>query len=173
MSVTMKLDAPSVRALIADNDEFRLELQSAVIQEIVRGVYDKSIPAQVMDMIGKQFAQSKSDLMQAVAVDTVFRNHIDSALQKVVESTRIQANAYSTSRTLSLEAKAKIDTRVRELLDEEVKVEGLQTKIDAALERMERKAEKAIEKALERIDATYHEAVVQKVMEKFVSFATK
>ena len=169
----MKLDAPAVRALIADNEEFRLELQAAVIQEIVRGMYEKSIPDQLLNVINKQFTEKKNELMQAVAVDTVFRNHIDKALQQVVTSTRIQANSYSTSRTLSLEAKAKIDTRVRELLDEEVKVEGLQTKIDAALERMERKAEKAIEKALERIDATYHEAVVQKVMEKFVSFATK
>ena len=169
----MKLDAPAVRALIADNEELRLELQAAVIQEIVRGMYEKSIPDQLLNVINKQFTEKKNELMQAVAVDTVFRNHIDKALQQVVTSTRIQANSYSTSRTLSLEAKAKIDTRVRELLDEEVKVEGLQTKIDAALERMERKAEKAIEKALERIDATYHEAVVQKVMEKFVSFATK
>lgn len=169
----MKLDAPAVRDLIKADDEFRLELQAAVIQEIVRGVYEKSIPEQVMSMIGAQFAEQKNALMQAVAVDTAFRNHIDNALQKVVESTRVQANAYSTSRTLSLEAKAKIDTRVRELIDEEVKVEGLQAKIDAALERMERRAEKALDKALESIDAKYHDLVTQKVMEKFVSFATK
>ncbi len=173
MSITMKLDAPAVRDLIKADDTFRLELQAAVIQEIVRGVYERSIPDQVMSMIGAQFAEQKNSLTQAVVVDTVFRRHIDNALQKIIETARNTANSYSMTRTLSPEVKAKIDARVRELIDGEVKVEGLQAKIDAALERMERNAERAIDKALERFDAKYHELAMQRVMENFVSFATK
>lgn len=45
MSITIKLDAPALRALIADDENFKLELQRAVIAEVVSQIVPKDIGA--------------------------------------------------------------------------------------------------------------------------------
>ncbi len=174
MSITMRLDAPAVRDLIKANDEFRLELQSAVTQEIVRGLYEKSIPQQVLDAINNQFAQHKQDLTQAVAVNESLKTAFDKALTGIVATTRSSANNYATTRQLSPEAKSMVDARVYQLIKEVIdeKTEGFNARIDAAIERMERRAENMMEARLKAFDKAYHDLALQKVMEKFVSFST-
>lgn len=57
MSITIKLDATALRALIGDNDEFRLELQRSVTAEVMRNFLMRD---------ADQLARIAQDMMQDV-----------------------------------------------------------------------------------------------------------
>jgi len=175
MSVTMKLDAPAVRKLIADDEAFTLELQSAVLQEIVRGMFDKSIPATMRDVIDSAFKDHQETLKEVIASDVEFRAQLDSALSGLVQSIRNSTVGYGMQRVLDEEAKRMIDQHVNQKITEAVDrhKETLSDKVDALILRLEQRFEKEIEANLSRMDENYHQIAYQEIMKKFVAFSTK
>jgi hypothetical protein len=172
MSITMKLDTPAVRSLIKDDASFELELQAAVINEIVKGLYDKSIPTALRQMIDDACADRKQAIVDAVQADVGFRAHVDGVMSAMVQSVRASTNSYTVQKSLSDEVKRMINHHISNLVEEEVKKreEGLTAAVDAMIGRLERKFEVAIERRVEEMDLAYHNVVLRKVMEKISEF---
>lgn len=175
MSITMKLDAPAVRALIGDNEQFRLELQAAIIQEVVRGLYDKSIPGQLRDVISSSFAERKGELVEALRDNASAAKAVDEAMKALILSERSTSGRLLYTRTLSTEAKDTINRHVSALLTTAVddRMVEVNKVIGDVVERFRQRAEDRMENALARFDQEYHDLCTKAVMEKFVSFATK
>jgi hypothetical protein len=174
MSISMKLDATAVRAMIGDKEEFRLELQAAVIQEVVRGLYDKSIPGALRQLIDTAMSERKHELTQAVAADHGLMKHFDDAMLNLVSVTRSSTNSYAASRQLAPEVAQMINARVSAMITEQVdkRTAELGKIIGDMMERIERNAEAKMEAQLEKFDQAYHDLCMKAVMEKFVNFAT-
>jgi hypothetical protein len=168
----MKLDTPAVRALIKDDDKFELELQQAVINEIVGRIYDKSIPTALRDMIDTACADRKQAIVNAVQADVGFRAHVDSAVSAMVQSIRSSTNSYHVQRSLSDEVKRMIGNHISQLVEEEVekRKEALGMSADEMIARMERKFEAEIERKLGMMDRAYQEIARRKIMEKIDAF---
>lgn len=175
MSITMKLDAPAVRALIKDDDKFSLELQQAVINEIIKGLYSNTVPAAIREVIDTACADRKKALVDAVHADIGFRAHMDSVMSAMVQSIRSSTNSYTVQRTLSDDVRRMINHHISGLVEAEVKKreEGLAASVDAMIERLERKYEAGIGQRLAEMDRTYHNVVQRKVMEKIAAFAAQ
>lgn len=175
MSITMKLDAPAVRSLIKDDDKFSLELQQAVINEVIKGLYNNTTPAAIREMIDTACADRKKAIVDAVQADVGFRAHVDSVMSAMVQSVRASTNSYTVQRTLSDEVRRMINNHISSLVEEEVKKreERLAASVDAMIERVERKYEVAIERRVEEMDLAYHNVVLRKVMEKVATFAAQ
>jgi len=175
MSITMKLDAPAVRSLIKDDDKFSLELQQAVINEVIKGLYNNTAPAAIREMIDTACADRKQALVDAVQADVGFRAHVDSVMSSMVQSVRASTNSYAAQRSLSDEVRRMINNHISSLIEEEVKKreEGLASSVDAMIARLERKFEVAIERRVEQLDLAYHNVVLRKVMERIAAFSAQ
>lgn len=174
MSVTMKLDAPAVRALIKDDEKFELELQAAVIAEIVRGMYDKSTPSVIRDVVDTTFKTQRQALVDAVQADVGFRAHVEKTMSSMVQSIRSSTNSYTTQKTLNDEVKRMINNHIASLVEEQVnkQKDALNASVEAMIMRFEHKFEAAIAGKIERMDKSYHDIAYRAVMEKFAAFAT-
>ena len=174
MTISMKLDAPAVRKLIED-EEFRLDLQAAVIAEVVRGLFDKAVPNVMREMIDSAFKDQRDTLKKIVAEDTEFRSRLDRSLEALVQSIRAGTNIYMTQRALSEEAKRLIDNHVKQKITDEVdKRKGeMDERVDAMILRFEKRFEAEIEGKIEKMDKAYYDIAHRAIMEKFVAFYTK
>lgn len=173
MSITMKLDAPAVRSLIKDDDKFALELQQAVINEIIKGLYNNTAPAAIREMIDTACADRKQTIVDAVQADVGFRAHVDSVMSAMVQSVRASTNSYTVQRTLSDDVRRMINNHISSLVEDEVKKreEGLAASVDAMISRLERKFETDIERRVAEINRAYHNVVHRRVMERVAEFA--
>jgi hypothetical protein len=173
MSITMKLDAPAVRSLIKDDASFELELQAAVINEIVRGLYDKSIPTALRQMIETACADRKQSIVDAVHADVGFRAHVDSVMSAMVQSVRASTSGYTAQRTLSDDVRRMINNHISSLVEEEVRKreEGLTASVDSMITRLERRFEADIERRVAEINRAYHNVIHRRVMERVAEFA--
>lgn len=175
MSITMKLDAPAVRSLIKDDDKFSLELQQAVINEVVKGLYNNTTPVAIREMIDTACADRKKAIVDAVQADVGFRAHVDNVMSAMVQSVRASTNSYTVQRTLSDEVRRMINNHISTLVEEEVKKreDGLNASVDAMIERLERRFETRIESRLTEMDQTYQEIAHRKIMEKIAAFTAQ
>lgn len=175
MSITMKLDAPAVRSLIKDDDKFSLELQQAVINEVVKGLYNNTTPVAIREMIDTACADRKKAIVDAVQADVGFRAHVDSVMSAMVQSVRASTSGYTAQRTLSDEVRRMINHHISSLVEEEVKKreEGLAASVNAMITRFERKFETDIERRVAEINRAYHDVVQRRVMEKVAAFAAQ
>lgn len=173
MSITMKLDAHAVRALIKDDEKVEMELQQAVINEIIKGLYPKSIPENVREMIDKTFAEKRTEIVTAMQSDVGFRAHVDNAMSAMVQSIRASTNSYTVQRTLSDEVKRMISNHIAHLVEQEVEKhkDALNVTVEAMVKRLEERIEAGIEQRLEQMDRSYHDIAHRKVMERFNAFA--
>ena len=172
MSITMKLDAPAVRSLIKDDEKFSLELQQAVINEVIKGLYNNATPNAIREMIDIACADRKQAIVNAVQGDVGFRVHVDQALSAMVQSIRSSTNSYTVQRTLSEEVKRMIGNHISQLVEDEVekRKEALGVSADEMIARMERKFEAEIERKLGMMDRAYQEIARRKIMEKIDAF---
>lgn len=173
MSITMKLDAHAVRALVKDDEKVQLELQQSVINEIIKGLYDRSIPSVVREMIDKTFAEKRAEVVTAMQDDVRFRTHVDNALASLVQSIRVSTNSYTVQRTLSDETKQMISNHIARMVEQEVEKhkERLDAAVDAMVARLEKKIEAGMQQRLDAMDRSYHDIAHRKVMERFNAFA--
>lgn len=173
MSITMKLDAPAVRSLIKDDEKFSLELQQAVLNEVVKGLYNNATPNAIREMIDTACADRKQTIVNAVKDDVSFRTHVDQALSAMVQSIRSSTNSYTAQKVLSDEVKRMIGNRISQLVEEEVekRKEALNVTVEAMVERLERKFEAGIEQRLEQMDRKYQEVAYKGIVAKFAAFA--
>ena len=169
----MKLDAPAVRALIKDDEKFSLELQQAVINEVVGRIYDKSIPTALRDMIDTACADRKQAIVNAVQADVGFRAHVDSVMSAMVQSIRASTNSHQVQKSLSDEVKRMIGNHISQLVEEEVekRKDAMNVTVEAMVERLEKRIEAGIEQRLATMDRSYHDIAHRKVMERFNAFA--
>lgn len=172
MSITMKLDAPAVRSLIKDDEKFSLELQQAVINEVIKGLYNNATPNAIREMIDTACADRKQAIVNAVQGDVGFRAHVDSVMSAMVQSVRASTNSYTVQKTLSDEVKRMINNHIAQLVEDEVgkRKEALNVSVEAMVERLERKFEAEIERKLGMMDQTYQEIARRKIMEKIDAF---
>lgn len=173
MSITMKLDAPAVRSLIKDDEKFSLELQQAVINEVVKGLYNNTAPNAIREMIDTACADRKQTIVNAVQADVGFRAHVDSVMSAMVQSIRASTNSYTVQRVLSEEIKRMINSHISGLVEAEVKKreDGLTASVDALILRLERRFETDIERRVAEIDRAYHNVIQRRVMDKVAAFA--
>lgn len=175
MTVDLKLDAHAVRALIGDNENFRLELQSAVVQEIVRKAFDKSFPAAVAQMVEKHHAAAREGLVQALSDDVKASRAVEAAMNGLTVRVQQRVHPYMATRELSNEVKEMINRHVSALITEQVdkRVADLDKIIGTMVDRIEQRAEQKMEARLEHFDAAYHNICVDAVAKKFARFAKK
>lgn len=173
MSITMKLDAHAVRALVKDDDKVQLELQQAVINEIIKGLYDRSIPSVVREMIDKTFAEKRTEIVTAMQDDVGSRAYVDQALSAMVQSIRASTNSYTVQRTLSEEVKRMISNHIANLVEQEVDKhkERLNATVEAMIARLEKKFEGEIAQRLSMMDWKYQEIAYNGIVAKFAAFA--
>jgi hypothetical protein len=174
MSITMKLDTPAVRALIKEDEKFALELQAAVIAEIVRGMFDKSVPGELKKVIDGACTDQLQLVKKALEDDQNFRNYTDKAIKALVQSIRNGSVGYLQQRVLTDEVKRLIDAHITSQIAEPIEAhkEEMGRKVDAMIMRMEQRFEQEIEGKIAKMDKAYYDIAYRTVMEKFVSFAT-
>lgn len=77
MSITIKLDAPALKALIADDAEFKLELQRSVTAEVVRNFVMKDaaeiVKAVMPSAVGEVIAQMRDDVWTGRLVEKALK----------------------------------------------------------------------------------------------------
>lgn len=175
MTVDLKLDAHAVRALIGDNENFRLELQSTVVQEIVRKAFDKSFHAAIAQMVEKHHAAARDGLVQALSDDVKASRAVEAAMSGLIVRVQQRGHPYMAGRELSDEVKEMINRHVSALITEQVdkRVADLDKIIGTMVDRIEQRAEQKMEARLEHFDAAYHNICVDAVAKKFASFAKK
>jgi hypothetical protein len=119
MSITIKLDGQALAALIDGNDEFRLELQRAVIAEVTRKLYLNDVTGDVQKLINAAFKKHKDDLIQAVKDDEVVRKLMEQRIGGMIQSVRSGTFGYATQKTLSPELQSMINVHVNNLVQDE------------------------------------------------------
>ena len=109
MSITIKLDAPALRALIADDAEFQLELQRAVVAEVVKNTVMPKIVEEFSKvtggLVGEVVAQMKED--RQLQIDVAHQ------LQNVLTS-----GTYSPTRVLSPIMQERVDGAILDRINE-------------------------------------------------------
>lgn len=83
MSITIKLDAPALRALIADDADFKLELQRAVIAEVVK---NSTIPS-IVNEFSKVTAGLVGEVVAQIREDAGFQKAVANELSRTVQYT--------------------------------------------------------------------------------------
>ena len=91
MSITIRLDAPAVRALVSDNEEFRLELQRAVIAETVKHCITAQ-PPQLLPLIALTVVSEIQKV--AAAEDGRYRDVLNKAVAALYQQNSRDWNNY-------------------------------------------------------------------------------
>lgn len=121
MSITIKLDAPALRALIADDAEFKLELQRSVTAEVVRNLLMKDaaevVKAVMPTVIGQIVAQIRHD----AEFEKAFVDRLSAQLKSEGWSTVRKTVTPALKEAVAAEA----EKVVKELIEKEVAAKGL------------------------------------------------
>jgi hypothetical protein len=168
MGIQIKLDASAVRELIKDNDEFRVELQRAVINEIVRQYIGKELPQAYRATIEAAVGQQ---LKQAVVEDAASRDHFKKAIEGYIGAVRNGWGGYSNQFKLSAAAlklindaaDLKIKDAVKEAVEARVGSEALRIAIDARFDGLKAESLAMIQRTYDqKFTSTVQAAVDQR-----------
>jgi hypothetical protein len=146
MAIDIKLDANAVRALIKDDDDFKLRLQNAIIAEICRGMFAAHVTSDITKVVEQCFQQHQHDLIKAVKDDEAFRHHLDRRLADLVKSVRADTYSYGQQKELSPDLKRMVDDRIGALITENIKMH-----IGAVEQRVREAKDEVQARVLERI----------------------
>ena len=116
MSTTIRLDASALSALIEADPDFKLELQRAVVAEVIKKVYLKDFKV-VVEALAPQIVK---DLIKESKADADVRREIEDRLKATVQSIRAGTYSYQTTRTLPAETKQLIAEQVTDLIKAEI-----------------------------------------------------
>lgn len=109
MSISIKLDAPALRALIANDAAFELELQRAVIAEVVRNL--------VMPKIVEEFSKITGGMVGEIVVqmkeDQQLQADVAHQLQNV-----LTRGTYGATRTLTPAMQERVDAAILDRINE-------------------------------------------------------
>jgi hypothetical protein len=145
MSVRIQLDAPAVRAIIASDATFDVELKRAIVAEVVRGLVLRD--AQHMIELLEPVAVAK--LQDAINSDHWIRIKLDEAATKLIER---DPKTYSGMQP-SAATKQRLESVLKPFLDEQVRriSSGMQSEFAAAADKLMADMDGRVERRLERI----------------------
>ena len=120
MSTVIKLDTNALRFLIDLDPEFKIEVQRAVLQNIVNDVRKDFVSNDLQSKIKEIVKETNPDFVDTVTKDEAMRKLLDTTLKNLTQSVRSGYNSYSNTRALSDEVKAMIQLQIKNLVKEEV-----------------------------------------------------
>jgi HPt (histidine-containing phosphotransfer) domain-containing protein len=143
--------------LFENDADFKLELQGAVIAEVVRGMFANDLKTDIDTMITNQVKAEHPALIQALQDDENLRKILDERLKALVQSVRSGSSSYANTRELSTEANALVRTRVEVVLTEAVEkaLAPLEDRVQKRMERLTRELEEQFDKALKDADHSW------------------
>lgn len=117
---TIKLDTNAIRFLMEQDPEFKLELQKAVIQNIVADVRKSFVSEDLQEEIKKIVRAEHEEYIKTVLDDENLRKEIKSTISNMTESVRNGGYSYTKTRVLSADTKALIKSMTKGLIKEQV-----------------------------------------------------
>lgn len=145
MSVRIQLDAPAVRAIIASDATFDLELKRAIVAEVVRGLVLRDAD----HMIAQLEPVAVAKLKDAIEADHWIRVRLDEAAKKLIE---YKPHSYSTLQP-SNETKQRLESAIKPFLDEQLRriSSGMQSEFTAATDKLMADMDGRVERRLDRL----------------------
>lgn len=137
MSVTIQLSTPAVRRLIEEDPEFKLELQRAVVSEIVKKTF--------LHDAAKIMCEINSELVETLKKDSAFVGELQRRLDRAIRDMSIRASV-----TPSNETKERFD-------------QMLEPMIQQAIDKVKQSVQGRINEAAQKAGATIEERIEARV----------
>lgn len=161
MGIEMKLNAGAVRALIQDDEDFRLELQRCVVAEIVRKTLGGDIEKKSQDLIFSEVGKATDDLRRRTAeqlrnetaILEIIQTRIDTDFKSAIARGQRDANGF-IGPSMKAAVEARLVPLVERVIDENV--ESIKATIQSQIEGR-------IEKVLKGIEASWKVEMERKV----------
>lgn len=153
MGIEMKLNAGAVRALIEDDQDFRLELQRCVLAEIVRKTLGGDIEKKSQDLIFSEVGKATDDLQRRTAeqlrsetaVLEIIKSRTEADFAQAIARGQQDAKGY-VGPSLKKAVEARLIPLVERVIDENV--ESIKATIQSQIEGR-------IEKVLKGMEASW------------------
>jgi hypothetical protein len=165
MSVTIRLDGAALTQLIEGDDDFKLELQRAVIAEVVKKLLLKDF-GQVLNALAPQAMQ---ELTAALKEDEGVRLELTERLAATVQSVRSGTYGFRAQKELPQETKTAIAQRVSGLVHEaiEARVGRVDKLVDEIIKNTINGIEGSIDKRIQSsVDATVARSIQTGVVKR-------
>lgn len=165
MPISIKLDAHAVRALINDDETFKLDMQQAVLSEVIRGSFQNQLPSAMTAMIEKTFPAEREKLVKAITDDENLKASIRVQLGKLTQSVRSGSLGSRLTFELSEDVRKLIAERMNELLTLKIKesMEVFELNLNEKFIQVKEAAEARVESKLTFLEDTYRREVITQV----------
>ncbi|MCE6959374.1 hypothetical protein LAZ40_09950 [Cereibacter sphaeroides] len=141
MTISLKLDSNAVEKLIGDDPEVRIDLQRAVVANIVRKTVAKDVGSDNMRLIGEAARKVRGDIVRDLSEEAALTGTIELIFQdfwKTEIATARKAAGSSVKKDTLEVVEQRLATLVREALEEKkAEIQSMvEARVDAALERL-------------------------------------
>lgn len=127
MSIELKLDTNAVDRLLGDDPGARVELQRAVVANIVRRTLAKDLGADNARLVKAAVERAHSDLIQEVSQEAFLSVAVDKVFQDVWKR-EIRSAQASSGASVRKEMRELIDQRIGEIVREQLREMTLELK---------------------------------------------
>lgn len=171
MSMTLKLDAPALRALIEDDPEFKLELQRAVTAEVVRNTLLKDAAPIADRLVPEAVSLAIEDSLMAEEFTKQLRDKISKFTHF---EDRRQFFPRNSAAVLTSDAKARVQVAVGKVADEYLnqQSEGLKSYIETMFAQREARIKAEVERQMQsQVDRYFEREVSAEVTRRLQAAA--
>lgn len=159
MGIELKLNAEAVRALVSDDDDFRLELQRCVVAEIVRKTFRGDVEAKSRELIVSEVGKATDNLhlrtaeilRSETAILEVIKSRMDTDFKQAIARGQQDARGF-VGPSLKAAVETRLSAIVARVIDENLDVikEMIRPKIEQRFETVLSGLESAWKAEMER-----------------------
>lgn len=172
MSITIKLDRPALRDLIEKDQQFKFELSSAVVSEVLRKIFEKDMARLLKEVDPEIFQKAAEALNENAEVEERIRRAMTSLVAQPLPS--YHSLPPMTERTRNVfekavkDAERALDNHIVILLGRYV-TEKAQAKVDELLadrsidDRIAARVDRLVDEELERRVKAHNDALLAKL----------
>ena len=171
MSTVIKLDTNALRFLIDLDPEFKLEVQRAVLQNIVNDVRKDFVTTELQTKIKEIVKETNQEFVDTVVKDEAMRKLLDTTLKNLTQSIRSGYNSYSNTRALSSEVKIMINRLVEDLVKKEVneKIGDVPKIAEKARDAIQNDVDARLNRIVDRLENSWKEAALHQIQKDVAS----
>jgi N-methylhydantoinase B/oxoprolinase/acetone carboxylase alpha subunit len=152
----------------------RLELQNAVMSEIIRGAYCEQMPANIKAVIESCLVEEREEFVKAIKEDEGAKKEIKERLADIVKSVRANGYGNNVTYVLSPTVKNLIADEVNRMILEQVKktTEKFEETLSKEIIKFQNEAEIRVNKRIEQIDEFYRREAILAARKQVVTDLT-